>query len=145
MPERYAGYAASRLLEAWERYRRIETQDYADSLGEPAKIAALIWDAAMDILSALALRDGEQLTGKSTGLYRYAKRTSPVETGWYWQYLARLHNFQHKPDQPEPVFREAVHYTGVLLQALNDRLPAEFQLPEPSWSWLAPALPPAGG
>ncbi len=137
MPDRYAGYAASRLQEAGERYHRIASQDYADNLGELAKISSLTWDAAMDILSALALLDGEQLTGTSTRLYHYAKRALPAETGWYWQYLARLHNFQHKPDQPEPAFREAVRYTGILLQLLNARLPAALQLPEPSRSWLA--------
>ena len=146
MPERYAGYAVSRLLEARKRYWRIEAQDYADNLGELAKISALIWDGAMDILSALALLDGEELTGRSTGLYRYAKRDLSAETMWYWQYLSRLHNFQHKPDHPESDFREACHGTGVLLQMLNERLPAELRLPEMSWSWLlAAALRQSGG
>ena len=137
MPERYAGYAASRLMEAGARYRRIAAQDYADNLGELAKIASLTWDAAMDILSALALLDGERLTGRSTWLYRYAERALPVETGLYWRYLARLHNFQHKPDHPEPAFRQACLYTGILLQLLNDRLPAALQLPATSRGWLA--------
>ena len=140
MPERYAGYAASRLTEAGERYHKIAVQDYADNLGELAKIASLTWDAAMDILSALALLDGERLTGTSTSLYHYAKRALPAETRLHWRYLARLHNFQHKPDHPESDFRQACHYTGILLQLLNDRLPAALQLPAPSRSWLT--LPP---
>ena len=140
MSERYAGYAVSRLLEARKRYWRIEAQDYADNLGELAKISALIWDGAMDILSALALLDGEELTGRSTRLYGYVKRALSAETGLHWQYLARLHNFQHKPDHPESAFREACHGTGVLLQMLNERLPAELRLPEMSWSWLLAAL-----
>ena len=146
MPERYAGYAVSRLLEARKRYWRIEAQDYADNLGELAKISALIWDGAMDILSALALLDGEELTGRSTRLYGYVKRALSAETMWYWQYLSRLHNFQHKPDHSDPDFREAVYYTGILLQMLNERLPAVLRMPEMSWSWLlVAALPQPGG
>ena len=141
MPQNYIGYAQSRLTEAGARYRNIPTQEFGANRGELAKIASLIWDAGIDVLSALTLLGNRTLSGRSTDLVQYAKNELGGEIRSQWWAPARLHNFQHKPDHPEPAFREAVHFTGILLQLLNDRLPAPLQLPEPSRSWLALALP----
>ena len=140
MPQRYIGYARSRLDEAGARYRNIPAQEFEANRGELAKIASLIWDAVIDVLSALALLDGMTLSGRSTDLLRYAKRELGGVISARWWAPAQLHNFQHKPDHPESDFRRACHFTGVLLQLLNDRLPAGLQLPATSRGWLA--LPP---
>ena len=140
MPQKYIGYARSRLDEAGERYLKIRWQDFEANRGELAKIASMIWDAVIDILSALALLDNRTLTGRSTDLVRYVKNEMSDEIKARLPAAAQLHNFQHKPDQTEPDLREACHFTGVLLQLLNDRLPEALQLPETSRGWLA--LPP---
>ena len=141
MPQRYIGYARSRLDEAGERYLNIREQDFEANRGELAKIASMIWDAVIDVLSALALLDNRTLTGRSTDLVRYVKNEMPDEIKARWPAAAQLHNFQHKPDQTEPDFREACHFTGILLQLLNYRLPAALQLPATRLDWLA-LLPP---
>ena len=140
MPQRYIGYARSRLDEAGERYRNIPASEFEANRGELAKIASLIWDAVIDVLSAMALLDGMTLSGRSTELVRYAKQgLGDAISARLWA-PAKLHNFQHKPDQTEPDFREACYFTGILLQLLNDRLPVALQLPVPSRNWLS--LPP---
>ena len=141
MPQIYIGYARSRLAEAGARYRNIPAQEFEANRGEMAKIASLTWDADIDVLSALALLNNMTLSGRSTDLVRYMKSELVGEISSRWWAPAQLHNFQHKPDHPEPAFREAVRYTGILLQLLNNRLPATLRLSEPSRSWLAPALP----
>ena len=140
MPQRYISYAASRLAEAGARYRNIPAPEFEANRGELAKIASLIWDAVMDILSALALLDNRTLSGRSTDLVRYMKSELGREINARWRGPSQLHNFQHKPDHPELDFRRACHFTGILLQLLNDRLPAALQLPATSRGWLA--LPP---
>ena len=137
MPQRYIGYARSRLDEAGERYRNIPAQEFEANRGELAKIASLIWDAVIDILSALALLDNRTLSGRSTDLVRYVKNEMSDEIKARLPAAVQLHNFQHKPDQTELDFREACHFTGILLQLLNDRLPAALQLTAPSRGWLA--------
>ena len=137
MPQNYIGYAESRLVEAGARYQNIPAQEFEDNRGELAKIASLVWDAVIDILSALALLDNKTLSGRSTDLVRYAKQELEDEVSGQWWAPAKLHNFQHKPDHPEPDFQRACHYTGILLQLLNARLPAALQLPATSRSWLA--------
>ena len=141
MPQRYIGYARSRLDEAGVRYRNIPAPEFEVNRGELAKIASLIWDAVIDVLSALALLDNQTLSGRSTDLVRYAKKELGRAISAQWWAAAKLHNFQHKPDHPEPDFLEACHFTGILLQLLNDRLPAALQLPATSRDWMA--LPPA--
>ena len=136
MPQRYISYAASRLAEASARYQDIPAQEFEANRGELAKIASLIWDAVIDVLSALALLDNRTLSGRSTDLVRYAKRDLGGEINTRWWAPAKLHNFQHKPDHSEPAFRQACHYTGILLQLLNARLPAALQLPATSRGWL---------
>ena len=140
MPQNYIGYARSRLDEAGARYRNIPAPEFEANRGELAKIASLIWDAVIDVLSALAMMDNKTLSGRSTDLVRYAKQELGDEISGQWWAPAKLHNFQHKPDHPEPAFQEACHFTGILLQLLNDRLPAALQLPATSRNWLA--LPP---
>ena len=137
MPQTYIGYAQSRLAEAGARYRNIPAQEFESNRDELAKIASMTWDAVIDVLSALALLDNMTLSGRSTDLARYVKEELPDPIKSLWWAPAKLHNFQHKPDHPEPDFRQAVHYTGIFLGLLNDRLPAALQLPEPSRGWLA--------
>ena len=141
MPQRYIGYARSRLDEAGARYRNIPASEFEANRGELAKIASLIWDAVIDVLSALALLDNITLSGRSTDLVRYAKQELGEEIKGQWWAPAQLHNFQHKPDHPESDFQRACRFTGVLLQLLNDQLPAALQLPATSRGWLV--LPPA--
>lgn len=111
--------------------------EYATNLGELAVVASLTWDGAMDILSALATLDGENITGRSSDLHRYARRTLPEADFGHWSRLASLHNFQHKPNHPEPVFRQSCHYTDIFLELLNNRLPPALRLPADCWEWLA--------
>ncbi len=101
------------------------------NLGELAKVASLVWDGVMDVLSALTTLDGDIPSGRSSDLRQYARRILTRDEYSLWRDLARLHNFQHKPDHPETVFRAS------LLELFNQRLPATLQLPSECWEWLA--------
>ena len=97
----YAGFAESRLTRARRRFDLTASQSYAERRGELAQIASLVWDATIDMVSALALLIGVALTGRSSDMTDYAKRRLP-DAYVDWPGPARLHNFQHKPDHPEP-------------------------------------------
>ena len=90
----------------------------------------------MDILSALATLDGENITGRSSDLHQYARHNLPPDNMTYWRHLARLHNFQHKPNHPEPSFQQSCHFTGIFLELLNNRLPPRLRLPADCREWL---------
>ena len=94
----YLEYAQSRLREAGERCERALLRGYARNLGELAKVASLIWDGAMDILSALVTLDCDTPSGSSAALRRYAQKILTTSEYNLWRGLARLHNFQHKPN-----------------------------------------------
>lgn len=132
----YAGFAESRLTRARRRFDLTVSQSYAARRGELAQIASLVWDATIDLVSALALLDGVAVTGRSSDMSDYAKRG---QTGAYldWPGPARLHNFQHKPDHPESGFQLACRRAGFVLSRLNQGLPARLQLPADCWEWLA--------
>ena len=133
----FAAYAESRLLEAGERYQSAVLRSFDDSRGELAKIASLIWDATIDLLFAVALRDGHSATGVSSDMSNYANRHLD-DAYFYWSGgPARLHNFQHKPDRSLDEFRRYCGYTGAFLELVSSRLPAPLQLPATCWSWLA--------
>ena len=96
----YAGFAESRLMRARGRFDLTASQSYAERRGELAQIASLVWDATIDMASALALLNGVSLTGRSSDISDYAKlRLRDVYV--HWSGPARLHNFQHKPNHPE--------------------------------------------
>ncbi len=135
-PADYAGYAESRLTVAWRRFDATESQPYAERRGELAQVASLIWDATIDLVSALALSNGVRLTGRSSDMSDYAKHQLP-DIYEEWQGPARLHNFQHKPDHPESGFRQSCQSAGALLPMLNAELPPHLQLPADCWEWLA--------
>ena len=135
-PADYAGYAESRLTAAQRRFEATAPQPYAERRGELAQVASLIWDATIDLVSALALLNGVEVSGRSADMSDYAKRRLP-DTYDYWRGPARLHNFQHKPDRPQPEFRESCHDAGTALSLLNAELPAQLQLPAECWEWLA--------
>ena len=135
-PVDYAGYAASRLTVAWRRFDASASQPYERRRGELAQVASLIWDATIDLVSALALLNGVRLTGRSGDMSDYAKRQLP-KIYEEWQGPARLHNFQHKPDHPESGFRQSCQSAGTLLPLLNAELPSHLQLPAECWEWLA--------
>ena len=132
----YAGFAESRLTRARRRFDLSASQSYAERRGELAQIASLVWDATIDLVSALALLDGVAVTGRSSDMSDYAKRE---QAGAYldWPGPARLHNFQHKPNHPEPEFQLACRRASFVLSRLNRRLPVRLQLPADCWEWLA--------
>ena len=132
----YAGFAESRLTRARRRFDLATSQSYPTRRGELAQIASLVWDATIDLVSALALLDRVELTGRSSDVSDYAKRRLS-DVYMNWKGPARLHNFQHKPDHPEPGFRQACLEAGSVLSRLNRRLPARLQLPSECWEWLA--------
>ena len=133
----FVAYAESRLREAGERYRSSLAQCYDDSRAELAKIASLIWDATIDLLFAVALRDGRSATGVSSDMSNYAKRHLD-DAYFYWSGgPARLHNFQHKPDRAQDEFQRYCRYAGGFLDLVNSRLPSGLQLPSSCWDWLA--------
>ena len=132
----YAGFAESRLTRARRRFDATASQSYAERRGELAQAASLVWDATIDLVSALALLDGAALTGRSSDMSDYAKRRLG-DAYMQWHGPARLHNFQHKPNHPEPAFRHACRRAGLVLSLLNQRLPARLQLPAECWEWLA--------
>lgn len=132
----YAGFAESRLTRARRRFDLTASQSYAEHRGEMAQIASLVWDATIDMVSALALLNGVALTGRSSDMSDYAK-WQLSDAYVHWQGPARLHNFQHKPDHPEPEFWSACLEAGDALLLLNQRLPAHLQLTAECWEWLA--------
>ena len=95
-----------------------------------------MWDATIDMVSALALLNGVALTGRSSEMSDYAKRRLP-DAYMDWPGPARLHNFQHKPNHPEPRFQLACRRAGSVLSLLNQQLPAHLQLTSECWEWLA--------
>lgn len=133
----YLTYSESRLREAGARCQNAIANGYAANLGELAIAASLTWDGAIDLLSALATLDGEDITGRSSDLRRYARHTLPQADFSHWSRLATLHNFQHKPNHAETVFRSSCHGVGSLLTLLNGRLPAPLQLSSACFNWLA--------
>jgi len=126
----YAGYAESRLTRARRRFDLTESQSYTERRGELAQIASLVWDATIDMVSALALLNGVALTGRSSDMSDYAKRRLP-DAYMDWPGPARLHNFQHKPNHPETRFQLACRRAGSVLSLLNQQLTSE------CWEWLA--------
>ena len=124
------------MTEARDKFQRAVVLGYAGNIVEVAKVASLIWDAAIDILSALALLDGEDATGRSSNLRQYARRSFPSIARRYWRNLARLHNFQHKPNLLENEFRLELYYTGMMLDYFNNQLPPPMQLAADSLIWL---------
>ena len=135
-PAEYAGYAEARLTVARSRFEATASQSYERRRGELAQVASLIWDATIDLVSALALLNGVRLTGRSGDMSDYAKRQLQ-DVYRLWRGPARLHNFQHKPDHPESGFRQSCQYAGAALILLNSKLPAHLQLPAECWEWLA--------
>ena len=132
----YAGFAESRLTRARRRFDLTASQPYVERRGELAQVASLVWDATIDMVSALALLNEEALTGRSSDMSDYAKRQLP-KAYIDWSGPARLHNFQHKPDHPEPGFRLACRRAGDASSGLNGQLPAHLQLASECWDWLA--------
>ncbi len=133
----YLEYAESRLREAGERGEKAMSNGYGHNLGELAKVASLIWDGVMDVLSALTALDGDTPNGRSSDLRQYARQILTRDEYSLWRDLARLHNFQHKPNHPETVFSASCRGTASLLELFNQRLPTQLQLPSECWEWLA--------
>ena len=140
----YCRLAASRLAEAEAKHARATVLPYPDDILELAKTASLVWDAAMDILSALQTGDGAEPSGRSSDMRQYARHRLPANIYDHWPRLAGLHNFQHKPTQPISMFREALWYSGVMLQLLNARLQPTLQLPSDHFQWMLAASPDLG-
>ena len=67
---------------------------------------------------------------------QYARRNFRTIAFHYWRNLARLHNFQHKPNLPESEFRAELYYTGLMLEIFNIQLPQPMQLAADSIVWL---------
>ena len=140
----YCRFADSRLTEARDKFQRAVVLGYAGNIVEVAKVASLIWDAAIDLISALASLNGRR------GCYRQYPRmcvstpktnmkSFPSIARRYWRHLARLHNFQHKPNLLENEFRLELYYTGMMLDYFNNQLPPPMQLAAYSLIWLTAA------
>ena len=140
----YCRLAASRLAEAEAKYARAAGLPYPDDAMELAKTASLVWDAALDILSALQTLDGRDQSGRSSDMRQYVRHHLPAGIYDHWPPLVLLHNFQHKPTQPISMYREALRHSGVLIQLLNARLPATLQLPSDRFRWMLTASPDLG-
>ena len=136
-PSDYCRFATSRLTEGENKLHAAVSLSYADNIGEVAKVASLVWDAAVDILSALALLDHVDVTGVSSDMRQYARRRFPEIVSQRWPHLARLHNFQHKPNLLEPQFRLELYYVGNMLELFNRQLPQQLQLPASRFAWLS--------
>ena len=132
----YAGFAESRLTRARRRFDLTASQSYAERRGELAQIASLVWDATIDMVPAIALLNGVSLTGRSSDMSDYAKRRLR-DVYVHWSGPARLHNFRHKPDHPEPGVQLACRRAGSALSQINRRLPAHLQPASECWEWLA--------
>ena len=137
----YCRFATSRLVEGENKLREAAALSYDNNMGEVAKVASLVWDAAIDMLSALALLNQVDATGVSSDLRRYARRDFPEIVSQRWHHLARLHNFQHKPNLPEPQFRLELYYVGNMLELFNRRLPQQLRLPLSSFDWFSTNVP----
>ena len=137
----YCRFATSRLVEGEYKFREAVALNYEDNIGEVAKVASLVWDAAIDMLSALALSNQVEVTGVSSDMRRYARRDFPEIVSQRWHHLARLHNFQHKPNLPEPQFRLELYYVGNMLELFNRRLPRQLRLPVSSFYWFSTNVP----
>ena len=140
----YCRLAASRLAEAEAKHAPATGLPYPDNILELAKVASLVWDAAIDILSALQTEDGAEPSGRSSALRQYARRHLPADLYDRWPQLARLHNFQHKPIMSAAGFLRSLHLSGVMLQLLNARLPPTLQLPSDHFQWMLAASPDLG-
>ena len=131
----YVGFAESRLTRARRRSDLTASQSYPARRGELAQIASLVWDATIDLVSAIALLNGVALTGRSSDMSDYAKQ-GLSDAYVHWPGPARLHNFQHKPDHPETRFQSACLEASSVMSQLNLHLPARLQLPADCWEWL---------
>ena len=105
----YCRFTGSRLTEARDKFRRAVVLGCENNIGEVPKVAALVWDAVIDILSAPALLGGGNATGASSDLRPYARHNSPNTTFRYWRNPARLHNVQHKPNLLESEIRPELY------------------------------------
>lgn len=132
----YASFAESRLTRTRRRFDLTASRPYAAHRGEMAQIASLLWDATIDMVSAIALLNGVALTGRSSDMSDYAKHQLPEVYG-DWPGPAMLHNFQHKPDHPQTRFQLACRRAGITLSLLNQELPSRLQLTSECWEWLA--------
>ena len=132
----YCRFADSRLAEAKDKLQSVVALGYNDNIVEAAKIASLVWDAAIDILSALALQDGLEVTGVSSDMRQYARHNLPERLFRNWHHLARLHNFPHKPNLPENEFLAELYYAGNMLASFNGHLPQSMQLSTDRFAWL---------
>lgn len=132
----YCRIAELRLTEARSKCERFVAQDNIEYVASFAQTASLIWDAAMDVLSALVMLEGGEPTGRSSDLRQYVRARLPENHYRYWRRLSLLHNFQHKPNLPEARFRQAIHHSGIFLTLLNERFPSTLQLDPGCFDWL---------
>jgi len=137
----YCQFAGSRLADAESQFQMATALEYESNIVGYAKVASLIWDAAIDILSALALLDGVEVTGVSSDMRRYARYNVPESVFRHWRDLARLHNFQHKPNLSHNEFLVELYYTGIMLELFNRRLPQPLRLPVSSFDWFSTNVP----
>ena len=135
----YCRFAGSRLTEARDKLQNAVALGYDDHIGEVAKSASLVWDAAIDLISALASLNNSRVTGVSSDMRQYAKNEHEIIFDAHWRHLARLHNFQHKPNLLENEFRLELYYTGMMLDYFNNQLPPPMQLAAYSLIWLTAA------
>ena len=103
MPERsaedYIRSARRRLRAAAISYSEISDREYGAVFLQLADVSAFLWNAGIDVVSALMISDGYDRLGTSRNRARYVnQRLHDVhpELGLRiaWRYFAMLHNFR---------------------------------------------------
>ena len=145
MPERHAEdyirSARRRLRAAAALYGEIGGREYNTVFLQLADVSALLWNAGIDIVSALMVCDGHDRLGTSRNRGRYVNQrlhdTNPrLRLRISWRHFAMLHNFQHNLDLPQERFVDSCQYAAELFGSLNGLLPEILQLPRESFAWL---------
>ena len=145
MPERstedHIRSARRRLRAAAISYSEIRDREYSAKFLQLADVSALLWNAGIDVVSALMIGDGHDRLGTSRNRSRYVNQrlhdmNPELRLRITWRYFAMLHNFQHNLDLPQERFAISCQYTAELFGSLNGLLPDTLQLPRESFAWL---------
>ena len=141
-PQDFVRSAERRLRNASDICRLANPRVYDDIFLDMADVAMLVWSAGIDLVSTLMLLAGEASLGASTQRRRYLReRLDPAHPHLgllvLWASLARLHNFQHNLDMPQPQFELDCGQSRRLFDELNKLLPVALQLPADAYGWLA--------
>lgn len=137
----FAVAARHRLESAQAFYRAASGATYDGAFAQLGQMASAIWDAVVDLISAVMRQDGMRNLGRSTTRMNYlndrltARWANRYEQG-YRDGLLMLHSFQHNMDLPERRFGDACRRCAQLVGLLNELLPVNRRLPADAYDWL---------